>query len=145
VTSVDWLEQRGLLDGSVRVAEEDFVGNYLGFRYGGTVRAFIDDRYDMHERALVDDYVKLVRGQRGWDEVLERREIDVVLWRRDSQLAELLERQPGWDLVFDSAVAEAGDIERPDGSGYVVYCRAGVTRCTSAVASTAVPASTAGR
>lgn len=128
VSAVDWLEARGLLDGSVRVAEQDFSGNYLDLRYGGGVKAFIDDRYDMHDRALVEDYVKLAHGKPGWDAVLDERAIDVVLWQRDSPLDQLLERDAGWALVFDSAAAEGG--QQPS-SGFVVYCRTTVAACVA--------------
>lgn len=128
VSAVDWLDARGLLDGSVRVAEQDFSGNYLELRYGGRVKAFIDDRYDMHDRALVTDYLKLAHGTTGWDEVLDEHRIDVVLWQRDSPLDQMLERDAEWALVFDSAAAEDG---RPPSSGFVVYCRRSVTACVA--------------
>lgn len=128
VSAVDWLDQQGLLDGRVRIAEQDFAGNYLELRYGGSVKAFIDDRYDMHDRGLVEDYVHLAHGARGWDEVLERRGIEVVLWQRDSPLGDLLERDQRWVLAFDSAAAE--NLQQPS-AGYVVYCRTGLAACVA--------------
>ncbi len=135
VSAVDWLDARGLLDGSVHVAEEDFVGNYLEWRYGGGVPAFIDDRYDLHDEALVRDYLRLVHGDPGWNDVLDQRAVDVIVWRRESQLGELLELSGEWQLAYDStADAATGRGERnapSDGEAtvYVVYCRATVAQC----------------
>jgi hypothetical protein len=120
VGAVDFLEQRGLLDGSVVIAEEDYVGNYLEWRYGPGVNAFIDDRYDLHDAALVDDYVVLRAGSRGWQEVLDRRRIDVVLWSAEEELNGLLAASPAWRLVHE---------QQGMANGYVVYCRVELARC----------------
>jgi hypothetical protein len=136
VTSVDWLDQHGLLDGSARVAEQDYSGNYLEWRYDGHVPVFIDDRYDLHDRSLIDDYVKLADGTAGWSEVLDRLGVDVVLWRADTHLAPLLASSNEWRLAFDSATnakvgAVAGDaaVAHDEVVSYVVYCRPTVVRC----------------
>jgi hypothetical protein len=121
-----------LLDGSVHIAEEDFAGNYLELRSGGAVPAFMDDRYDLHERRLVDDYLLLVRGQPGWNEALARRGVDVVVWRRESVLVELLSLDPAWGLAFDSSAASGSAATAQsdaDPVTYVVYCRTSVTAC----------------
>ncbi len=135
VSAVDWLDARGLLDGSVHVAEEDFVGNYLEWRYDGGVPVFIDDRYDLHDRALVRDYLRLVHGEPGWNDVLDQRAVDVIVWRRESQLGELLELSGEWQLAYDSIVGAAagrdahGAPADGDATVYVVYCRATVAQC----------------
>ncbi len=121
VGAVDFLEQHDLLDGSVRVIEEDYVGNYLAWRYGAGVGAFIDDRYDLHDDELVDDYVVLRRGLAGWAGVLDRREVDVVLWSAGEELTELLASAPGWRVAYDDRDRAA--------FGYVVFCRTELTRC----------------
>lgn len=131
VSTMDWLQARGLLDGSTRIVEQDFVGNYIEWRYGPTVPAFIDDRYDLHDRSLVRDYLALQHGTRGWRDVLDQRNVDVVVWNRDGVLAELLSHSDGWTLAFDSSITSGvSDATKSQvGVSYVVYCRAGVSRC----------------
>ncbi len=135
VSTMDWLEARGLLDGSTKIVEQDFVGNYIEWRYGPTVPAFIDDRYDLHDRSLVHDYVALQHGTRGWRDVLDHRNVDVVVWNHDGVLAELLSHADGWSLAFDSSITGgvSGAVDdatkAPAGVSYVVYCRVGVSRC----------------
>jgi len=96
---VTWLEENGLLTGTHRVAHEDFVGNYLILRYGQQRRVFIDDRYDMYPVSLATEYRTLLQGRTGALDILERRQIDVVLWEKDLPLVQIL-RAAGWRETF---------------------------------------------
>lgn len=98
--AVAWLESRGLLDEDVRLVHPDTVGNYLSFVSRGETPVFIDDRFELHPRDLLDDYLVLDGGRAGWDEVLERRGADAVLWRRNEPLVGLLERTDGWTVGY---------------------------------------------
>jgi hypothetical protein len=140
VGAVDFLEERGLI-GSPTVLTQDFTGNFLSWRYGPGVGAFIDDRYDLHDEALVTDYFVLHRGEPGWPEVLDDRGIEVVLWNAQAELSGLLATAPGWRLAYDgratpatpatpAAGAPASGGPATDGlPTYVVYCRDQVARC----------------
>lgn len=97
--SVSWLQENGLLTGTHRVAHEDFVGNYLILRYGPQRRVFIDDRYDMYPVSVARDYRTLLEGGPGVLDVLERRQIDAVLWEKDLPLVQIL-RASGWQEAF---------------------------------------------
>jgi len=97
--SVTWLEQQNLLAAPHRLAHEDFVGNYLTLRYGDKARVFIDDRFDMYPLPVTKDYEGLLTAKAGVLEVIERRQIDVVLWRRDFPLVQIL-RASGWRETF---------------------------------------------
>lgn len=72
-----------------RVIHQDFVGNYLDLRYGGVGAAWIDDRFELHDVELVEDYLALLNGTPAWREVLERHDPDAVLWPADRVLVEL--------------------------------------------------------
>jgi hypothetical protein len=110
VAAVDRMERLGWHEPGVRWGHPDVVGNYLGLRYGDEARVFVDDRFELHDAALMADYVALVRARRDWRAVLDRYAIDVVLWEHDHPLAELLELDPGWDEAFTV-------------DGWSVFCR----------------------
>ena len=99
VESATWLEERGLLAEPHRLAHQEFVGNYLTLRYGADARVFVDDRFDMYPLALSRDYRTLLDGGPGTMEVLDRRQIDVVLWWRRLPLVQIL-RATGWQETF---------------------------------------------
>ena len=97
--SVTWLEQQGLFAVPHRLGHEDFVGNYLTLRYGRDVKVFIDDRFDMYPLSVSRDYDTLLAGRAGVMDVIDRRQIDVVLWERKLPLVQILEAQ-GWREAF---------------------------------------------
>jgi hypothetical protein len=138
VGALDWMDQHGLLASDLRVAEEDYVGNLLELRYGVEANAFIDDRYELHTSALVDDYTTLKHGLPGWSSVLDRYGIDVVVWHRDSPLGALLLDSPAWRVAYDdeTAVVPSGPdhaerVAIAKAKPFIVACRPTVTRCVT--------------
>lgn len=99
VASVDWLDEQGLLVAPTRLAHEDYVGNYLILRYGGDARVFVDDRFDMYPLSVSRDYDSLLSAAPGAMDVIERRRIDVVLWKRKLPLVQVLMAR-GWQEAF---------------------------------------------
>lgn len=96
-----WMEANDLGTTGHRVALQDFVGNYVEAIKGDQANVFIDDRYDMYPVELSDDYLALLQGSPRWREILDRHEIDAVLWERDEALSELLVASPDWHVVYD--------------------------------------------
>ncbi len=100
VRAVTYLDDQGLLESPHRVAHQDFVGNYLTLRFGVKARVFIDDRVDMYPSKVSEDYRALLGGKPGVTEVLDRRQVDVVLWDRNLALATVLQASGRWTQVF---------------------------------------------
>ena len=95
-----WLDQNGLLGPDTRRATSDVTGNYLelvlGDRAPGVLR-----RPGRHVPAdVVDDELTLLHAEPGWRSVLERWDIDVVLWQRGAPLDEFLAADAGWRLAY---------------------------------------------
>lgn len=82
-----------------RVIHQDFVGNYLDLRYGDAGATWIDDRFELHDPALVDDYIALLNGTPEWSAVLDRHDPDAILWPADRVLVELAGAD-GWTAVW---------------------------------------------
>jgi hypothetical protein len=93
-------EDLDLVPGVTRIIHQDFVGNYLDIRYGDAGAAWIDDRFELHDESLVDDYLMLLDGAPGWRDVLERYDAEVILWPRDRVLVELAGGIAGWTEVW---------------------------------------------
>jgi len=100
VEAIDAMEDLGLGPDAVRVIHQDFVGNYLDLRYGAAEATWIDDRFELHDHQLVLDYVELLEGGPGWQDVLGRHEPDAVLWQSDRVLVELATSVAGWVEVW---------------------------------------------
>jgi len=94
------MRRQGLFDPPHRVAEQDFVGNYLELRYGRRVPVFIDDRVDMFPVRVSDDYYSLLTAAPDALAVLDRDGIDVVLWEERRPLVLLLRTTGTWHEVY---------------------------------------------
>jgi hypothetical protein len=134
--AIDFLDGRGLLRGNARVATQDYVGNFLELELGRDAAAFIDDRFELHDRELAEDYARLNSGRTGWDEILERRAIDVVVWERDSPLGSVLLSSPAWRVAYDDTTAAVPtDVDAAEWAQmietkpFVVVCRADFAPC----------------
>lgn len=97
--SVTWLHEQGFLAEPHHVAHQEVVGNYLTLRYGTDARVFIDDRFDMYPLSLSKEYRVLLDGGPASIDILARRQVDVVLWRRELPLAQILSAS-GWREIF---------------------------------------------
>ncbi len=99
VAAVDAMEELDLSPAEHRVVHQDFVGNFLDLRFGPAGAAWIDDRFELHDAELVDDYLSLLHGRPEWRDVIERHNPAAVVWERDRVLVELLTTD-GWSAVW---------------------------------------------
>ena len=95
---VSWMQQRDLAaNDEVAVIHNDWVGNYLEYRFGADASAWIDDRPSVE---TLMDYSTLLRLDPGWEEALGRADPDVVLWEREDALPGELASQPEWIVAL---------------------------------------------
>lgn len=107
VAALNSLERQGLVppvDGSHgRLLAQDFVGNFRELRDGPTGDVFVDDRVEVMDRQVGADYTALLKGDPTWAALLDRYDVNVVLWSRSLPLASLLKEAPGWRIVYQDA------------------------------------------
>ena len=98
VQEVDWLAERGLVaQPDVAVLHNDWVGNYLEYRFGSEANAWVDDR---PSAATMIDYADLRLLKSGWPEVFAEADPDVVLWETKTDLGAELAAEADWQVVF---------------------------------------------
>ncbi len=66
-------------------------------------KVFIDDRYDMYPRSVIFDYFDLTAGKPGWSDALDKYDVDVIVWGKQTSLAALLDQSPDWQRVHRDA------------------------------------------
>jgi hypothetical protein len=91
---MQWMTDHGLV--GRRLMTTDSWAGYLILRYWPQQRVFMDDRYDMYPRPVIDDYIKFSDADKTWREILDRNRVDVVLWRVNQPIVRLMEADPGW-------------------------------------------------
>jgi hypothetical protein len=98
--AITWAERNGKLDENTHMVTRDYAGNYIDLRYGGRIKEFIDDRYDMYPQSVIDDYTLLNDGKKGWDAALRERSVNLVIWDADSPFGQLLLASPDWKIIY---------------------------------------------
>jgi hypothetical protein len=101
VAATTWLADNGRLGPGHRIASVDVVGCYLIWRAGPATKVFIDDRYDMYPKSVVDDANAIGGGGPGAESVLDRRGVDTVLWSSAGVLPGQLLSGGGWRQTYN--------------------------------------------
>jgi hypothetical protein len=94
-----------------RVFNSYNYGGYLIYAWYPQQRVFVDGRSDMYGAELLNDYSKVTRLSEGWDQILDRYAIDLVLIESNSPLASALRVDPRWQEDFRGT--EASVFVRP--------------------------------
>jgi hypothetical protein len=91
--------------GMPRVLTSDQWGDYLIFRFYPRARVFFDGRSDFYGPGAGADYQELLAAGPKWREAVERYGFETALLPLDWPLGAVLEREPGWDVVYRDRVA----------------------------------------
>ena len=102
VQATDFLERTG---GRDPVFCPDKWGGYLIYRLYPRQRVAVDDRHDLYGEEFLKRYLKVVRGEPGWEKDLGELHAGWVLVPRDSALAGLLAETQGWSAVYRDETA----------------------------------------
>lgn len=102
VTAVDYLEQHGHQG---PVLSTDFWGGYLIYRLDPKEKVVLDDRHDLYGEAFFKSYLKMYRGESGWQQFLKEHPSGCALFTRDAAITNLLLENPNWKPVYEDDVA----------------------------------------
>jgi len=102
--AVNYLEKN---DVKGPVLSPDYWGGYLIYRLYPKTRVVVDDRHDLYGAGFFWSYLRMMRVELGWEGFLKTHEAACVLLPRDSALANILGRTPGWRTIYADDVAIA--------------------------------------
>jgi len=97
VASMRYLERHDLM--GKHLLTTDAAAGYVILEDWPQQKVFIDDRYDMYPTSVIYDYFDLTGAKPGWSKVLDRYDVEVIVWGKDSALASLLDDSDGWQRV----------------------------------------------
>jgi hypothetical protein len=80
-------------------------GGYLIHELWPTQRVFIDGQTDFYGEALTREYLDVTQLRPNWHVVLDRYDVQWVIYRSDSALEQVLVASGEWDQVYRDAVA----------------------------------------
>lgn len=81
-------------------------GGYVLYAAYPRYRVFIDGQTDFYGEQLMRDYLKISHLDPDWETLLDRYQVDWVLFRHQAPLSLLLARTGGWKLVYEDATAD---------------------------------------
>ena len=84
----------------------DFAwGGYLLHELWPSQRVFIDGQTDFYGEALTQDYLAVANVKPAWRDVLDRYDVQWIVFRSDSALEQVLLASGGWDTVYRDPLA----------------------------------------
>jgi hypothetical protein len=89
-----------------RILSSDQWSDYLIYTLYPRQRVFFDGRSDFFGPELGNQYRVLQSGAGNWRELLERYRFELALLPAAWPLASVLDREPGWQLVYQDAVGK---------------------------------------
>jgi hypothetical protein len=98
VGAMQAVQRDGLL--GRRLLTSDADAGYVILRSWPAQRVFLDDRYDMYPRPVIADYLTVSHARPGWDRVLTRYNIEVIVWQPGDPLVALVEASGHWRSVY---------------------------------------------
>jgi hypothetical protein len=102
VKAMKVVEDRGLL--GTKLMTTDAWSGYVIHEYWPKQQVFMDDRFDMFPATVADDYLKVFGVKEGWQDVLDRYGIQVVVWPKDKALTQVLDLADGWQRIYGDEV-----------------------------------------
>ena len=88
-----------------RVFDSYVFGSYIIYAAWPQIEAFIDGRADMYSKQQTEEYLKVVGGQRGWQDVLKKYDITWIIYNNESVFSNVLLERDDWQLIYSDKVA----------------------------------------
>ena len=98
VGAMQAVQRHGLL--GRRILTSDADAGYVILRDWPAQRVFLDDRYDMYPRPLIADYLTVSHARPGWDKVLTRYDVQVIVWAPADPLVALAQASGHWRTLY---------------------------------------------
>lgn len=87
-----------------RVLTEYTWGGYVLYAWPGQ-RLFIDSMVDFYGIDLLNDYGKMSSAENGWEKILAKWKVSIVLFPPDSPIISGLRHRAGWRVVHEDDIA----------------------------------------
>jgi hypothetical protein len=65
----------------------------------GTQPVFMDDRFDMFPDEVIADFMRVSRAAPGWEWVLDRYDVETIVWDGSRPLVQLLRQSGEWTQI----------------------------------------------
>ena len=84
---------------------DDEFGDYIIYSAYPQYKVFIDGRADIYGNEKIQDYLNVVRMKPGGRKLLEKYNINWIIYNTDSPLSQYLNLKEDWKLIYTDNVA----------------------------------------
>jgi len=98
----------------------DEFGDYIIYAAWPEYKVFFDGRSDMYGVARMKEYIKVVRIEQGWDEVLRKYNINWIIYGANSCLTQFLLERDDWKLIYADKVANIFVKNTPENQSLII-------------------------
>jgi hypothetical protein len=102
VAAVDFLKKVHLKG---NMFNNDEFGDYIIYSAYPQYRVFFDGRSDMYGEKRMKEYYKVAHFKSGWEEIMEKYNINWIIYDADSPLSRFLMERKDWKLIYADKVA----------------------------------------
>ena len=88
-----------------RIFTTDSWADYLTFHFYPRQKIFVDGRSDFFGQQISEDYIRILKGEYGWEALLKRYDLNAALVPSQSPIASLLRPASGWKLIEEDSQA----------------------------------------
>jgi hypothetical protein len=83
----------------------DEFGDYIIYAAWPEYKVFFDGRSDMYGKEIMKEYYKVIGFEHGWDSVLQKYNMDWIMFNNMSALSRFLLERSDWKLIYSDKVA----------------------------------------
>jgi hypothetical protein len=102
VDAVDFLKKE-YIPGNM--FNNDEFGDYIIYIAYPRYKVFFDGRADIYGNEKIQDYLNVVNMRLGWEKIMEKYNIDWIIYNSDSPLSQYLNLKKDWKLIYTDNVA----------------------------------------
>jgi len=102
VEAVEFMKETHL---SGNMFNNDEIGDYIIYASWPDYRVFFDGRSDMYGVDRIKEYEKVTGIKTGWEGVLEKYDVNWIIFNTDSVLSRFLLQRDDWKLIYADKVA----------------------------------------
>jgi hypothetical protein len=84
---------------------QDSWGGYLIYRLYPQTKVVVDDRHDLYGEQFLQEYLKALHVESGWQSVLDGWNVNLVVMPQNSKLAAALQKDSRWRVIETDDVA----------------------------------------
>lgn len=100
------------VEAAAKIAEQGYPGRlFNSYNWGGYLiwalpdyPVFVDGRTDLYGDEVIDQWVQVVSGKPGWEDILDRWDVQLVLLEPNRPVIQLLSEE-GWDLIYSDQIS----------------------------------------